>query len=108
MRVLVVEDDLPLRIFLDVLIRRSGIDADAMSSGDVALEAIQSEKYAAVILDLMLPGQSGFEILNSLRVTHPHLLRRIIVVTAVAQAALDQRFESQSLVWQVVRKPFEV
>lgn len=108
MRVLVVEDDLPLRIFLQVLIRRSGLDVDAMSSGDVALEAIQSEKYAAVILDLMLPGRTGFEILHSLRVTHPHLLRRIIVVTAVAQAALDQRFQFQSLVWQVVRKPFEV
>jgi CheY-like chemotaxis protein len=108
MRVLVVEDDLPLRIFLQVLIRRSGIEVDAIPTGENALDAIKSEEYATVILDLMLPGVSGFDILRSLRVTHPHLLRRIIVVTAVAQAALDQRFEFQSLIWQLFRKPFEV
>ena len=56
MHVQVVEDDLPLRILLDGLIRRSGIEVDAMSSGEDALDAIRSEKYAAVILDLMLPG----------------------------------------------------
>src|SRR5207245_4398255 len=108
MRVLVVEDDLPLRMFLDVLIRRSGIEVDTMSSGEDSLDAIKSETYAAVILDLMLPGRTGFDVLHSLRATDPHLLRRIIVLTAVSQSALDQRFEFQSLIWQLIRKPFEV
>ena len=85
MRVLVVEDDLPLRMFLDVLIRRSGIEVDTMSSGEDSLDAIKSETYAAVILDLMLPGRTGFDVLHSLRATDPHLLRRIIVLTAVSQ-----------------------
>jgi hypothetical protein len=51
---------------------------------------------------------SGFEVLGSLRATDPHLLRRIIVLTAVSQITLDHAFEYQPLVWQFLRKPFDV
>jgi CheY-like chemotaxis protein len=108
MSVLVVEDDSRLRDFLDVVVRRCGLTCHSVSSGDVALDAIRSEKYSVVLLDLMLPGLTGFEVLRSIRATHPHLLRRIIVLTAVSQSALDRQFDSQSLVWAIVRKPFDI
>ncbi|HJT17608.1 MAG TPA: response regulator [Thermoanaerobaculia bacterium] len=108
MSVLVVEDDRRLRDFLDVVVRRCGLTCHSVGSGDAALDAIRTEKYAVVLLDLMLPGMTGFEVLRSVRATHPHLLRRIIVLTAVSQAALDRQFDSQSLIWSIIRKPFDV
>jgi CheY-like chemotaxis protein len=108
MSVLVVEDDNRLRDFLAIVVRRCGLTCHSVSGGEAGLSAILSEKYSAVILDLMLPGMSGFEILQTLRATHPHVLRRIIVLTAVSQATLDQHFDSQSLIWALIRKPFDV
>ncbi len=108
MSVLVVEDDIRLREFLEVLVRRCGLTSHAVTSGEAALEAITSGKYTAVVLDLMLPGISGFEVLRSLRITHPHLLTRIIVLTAVSQTALDREFEFQPFIWQLIRKPFDI
>jgi len=108
MSVLVVEDDRQLREFLDLVVRRCGLTCHSVSSGDVALDAIRSEKYTVALLDLMLPRMTGFDVLRSLRATHPHLLRRIVVLTAVSQTTLDRQFDSQSLVWAVIRKPFDV
>lgn len=108
MSVLVVEDDRRLRDLLDVVVRRCGLTCHSVGSGDAALHAIRTEKYAVVILDLLLPGMSGFDILLSLQATAPHLLRRIIVLTAVSQAAIDREFDSQSLIWTLIRKPFDV
>jgi CheY-like chemotaxis protein len=108
MLVLVVEDDRHLREFLDLVVRRCGLTCHSVGSGDEALQAICTGQYATVILDLMLPGMTGFEVLRSLRATHPHLLRRIIVLTAVSQTALDRQFDSQSLIWSIIRKPFDV
>jgi two-component system phosphate regulon response regulator PhoB len=106
--VLVVEDDTRLRDLLDVVVRRCGLTCHSISFGDVALEAIRTEKYSVVLLDLMLPRMTGFDVLRSLLATHPHLLRRIIVITALSQAAIDREFDAQSLVWGIVRKPFDV
>src|SRR5438270_11799673 len=108
MSVLIVEDDPHLREFLKVALGRSGFTCVAVDAGDVGLKEILSEKYSAVILDLILPGMTGFEVLESLRRTHPHLLRRIIVVTAVTQTALERQFDSRSLIWDVIRKPFDL
>jgi len=108
MSVLVVEDDSRLREFLGIVVRRCGLTCDCVSDGDAGLSAILSEKYSAIILDLILPGMTGFEILQTLRATHPNLLRRIIVLTAVSQITLDGHFDSQSLIWTLIRKPFDV
>jgi len=108
MSVLVVEDDARLATFLEVLVRRCGLTCHRLDSGELALDAIRTEKYSVVLLDLMLPGMSGFEVVRSLRATHPHLLRRIIVLTAASQASIDRQLESQSMIWQVIRKPFDV
>ncbi|HLJ74185.1 MAG TPA: response regulator, partial [Thermoanaerobaculia bacterium] len=108
MSVLVVEDDARLRDLLDVVVRRCGLTCHSVTFGDIALDAIRTEKYSVVLLDLMPPRMTGFDVLRSLLATHPHLLRRIIVITALSQAAIDRQFDAQSLVWGIVRKPFDV
>ena len=108
MSVLIVEDDSRLRNFLKIVVRRCGLPCTSVDAGDVALQMMREQEFSAVILDLMLPGMTGFQVLESLRNTHPHLLRRIIILTAVSQAMLDRNFDTQSLVWSIIRKPFDV
>jgi len=107
MSVLVVEDDAALRALLETILSRSGIATRAVSRGDEALKAIFEGTYDAIVLDLILPGLSGEDLLRSLREKQPGLLTRVIVITAVSSGAL-KNFEFGSLVWKVIRKPFDI
>ena len=67
MRVLVVEDYAPLRESLRSGLIDSGYAVDATAEGDEALWYVQDSAYDVVILDLMLPGISGLEVLRRMR-----------------------------------------
>lgn len=70
MRLLVVEDDPDLRAGLSQALREEGYAVDASGDGNEALHQAQSINYDAIVLDVMLPGRSGLEILAELRRSH--------------------------------------
>ena len=107
MSVLLVEDDPALGRLLQTLVAREHLPVEVVTRGDVALQAIERGRHLEIVLDLMLPGMSGFEIMQQLNASNPHLLSRILVLTAVSQSQLDH-FEFGSSIWQLMRKPFEV
>jgi two-component system OmpR family response regulator len=67
MRVLVCEDDVKMAAVIGRGLRVDGIAADLVSSGEDALLYADATHYDVVILDVMLPGRSGFETCRSLR-----------------------------------------
>ena len=69
MRVLVVEDEPDLRRLLDQALREEGYAVDVAADGATGLYKAEAWEYDALILDLMLPGLSGWEVLQRLRAT---------------------------------------
>jgi len=67
MRVLVVEDEVKLANLLQRRLRRHGIGADVVLTGEDALDRAAATEYDAIVLDVMLPGIDGFEICRRLR-----------------------------------------
>ena len=67
MRLLVIEDYDVLRDALSQYLREAGYVVDVQSSGDEGLWAAESGEYDVVLLDMMLPGVDGMEILRRLR-----------------------------------------
>ncbi len=67
MRVLVVEDELRLAENLTAALRESGLAVDHAASGLTGEALALQDHYDLIILDLMLPGKSGMEVLRSLR-----------------------------------------
>jgi two-component system, OmpR family, response regulator len=67
MRVLIVEDDLPLAAALRRGLRAEGIVADVAAKGEDALWMVGATEFDAVVLDVMLPGIDGFETCGRLR-----------------------------------------
>jgi two-component system, OmpR family, response regulator len=67
MRLLVVEDEADLRRGLEQALREEGYAVDAAGEGADALYLAQTWEYDAIVLDLMLPGLDGWEILRRLR-----------------------------------------
>lgn len=67
MRVLIVEDDALLGDALAVGLKQRGFEADWVQDGREAQTAIRVEPFAAIVLDVGLPGLSGLELLRSER-----------------------------------------
>jgi two-component system OmpR family response regulator len=67
MRVLVVEDEVKMARLLRRGLVEEGHAADVASKGEDALWMAQSHPYDAIVLDVMLPGLSGFEVCRRLR-----------------------------------------
>ena len=67
MRIILIEDDKMIGEGLRKALRQSGYSVNWVQDGRVAQTALQDEEYELAILDLGLPGTSGFEILKGLR-----------------------------------------
>ena len=76
-----MEDDAAIRVGLADALRQEGYDTIEAADGTAGLEAALAEEIDLVLLDLMLPGPSGLEILAQVRQTRPIL--PVIILTAM-------------------------
>jgi two-component system OmpR family response regulator len=67
LRVLIIDDDTALGAMLTEFLAPEGFQVDAMQQGQEGAAAALSGQYAAVLLDIMLPGTSGIEVLRQIR-----------------------------------------
>jgi two-component system, OmpR family, copper resistance phosphate regulon response regulator CusR len=87
MRVLVVEDDQKVAAFIQRGLEQEGYAVDLLRDGSLAGEQARVVDYDAVVLDLMLPGRSGFEVLRDIRARKPS----VPVVILTARDAVEDR-----------------
>lgn len=85
MRILVVEDEKDLNRILVKRLRLEGYAVDGCFTGPQALEYLSSAAFDAVVLDWMLPGLSGIEVVRSIRVRYPNVA--VLMLTARDQIA---------------------
>src|SRR6201987_5298892 len=78
-RVLIVDDDIELCRLLEERLSSEGFALEAVHDGRRGLERVLSEEHALVILDLMLPGMGGLDVLRRLR--HPSPVP-VLILTA--------------------------
>ena len=67
-RILVIDDDVELCELLMDYLTREGLQVDAAHNGERGPERALSGEHALVVLDVMLPGMSGFDVLRRIRV----------------------------------------
>ena len=81
-RILVVEDEEALAVGIRDAIEHAGYEVDVALDGNSALELARAGQHDLIVLDLMLPGQSGIDVLKQLRAER-HVVR-VLVLTALA------------------------
>jgi len=91
LKVLCIEDEHFISELYARALRRSGYDVTTMLSGEDGLRAAQSNQYDIILLDLMIPGITGFEVLRRLREETPDLKAKVIITTN-----LDQEDDSRA------------
>lgn len=104
MNVLIVDDEEVLRDVLQALVRQEGHQPISASSGEEALRILAEEDMDLVLLDLMLPGMSGQEVLEQIRKSDSDV--EIIVITAFS--SIDTAIEAMKAgAFHYIAKPFK-
>ena len=106
MRLLLAEDERSLARALTVLLRKNNYEVDAVYDGEEAMAYLGSGNYDGAILDIMMPGMDGFEVLREVREQETgdnHL--PVMLLTARAEDA-DQVRGLEGGADDYVTKPF--
>lgn len=105
MRILIVEDEFNLADVIRKSLEKEKYVIDISGDGEEALYNIRSNIYDLVILDVMLPGMDGFEILKKMR--EEDITSKVIMLTA--KSTLDDKLEGlQNGANDYITKPFHI
>ena len=93
-KILLVEDDDALASVYQTRLQAEGFDLRRVPNGEDALAAALEYKPDLILLDVMMPKVSGFDVLDILRNTPETVNIKVIMLTALSQDSDKQRAES--------------
>lgn len=103
-RMLIVEDEQDICQCLADFFTAKGFSVTSAFSGEEALDQLNAESVDVILLDILLPGISGMEVLRHAKVKHPRAI--VVMVTSLDQ--LDLRQEAHRCgATAYVTKPFD-
>jgi DNA-binding response OmpR family regulator len=108
--VLVADDDVEILAIVGRVLRRMDLNVLEASDGDEAMALILEHRPKLLVLDVMMPGQSGWEVCRSVRESEALKDTRVLMLTGIgerlnemtsplygADAYLDKQFEIETL-----------
>ncbi len=89
--ILLVEDEDSIALALEFMMTEEGYSVGRVASGTDALERLEKETPDLVLLDISLPGCSGFEVCQAIRLNERLKDVRILMMTAKASGMLRRK-----------------
>ena len=106
-RILVIDDDLAIRVLLQAVLRRMKFDVDLAEDGAAGLEKLQHDGgFDLILLDLMMPRLNGYEFIEEIGKRYPGDRPHIVVFTAAGKRGVDKI--PASAVCNSILKPFDL
>jgi cyclic di-GMP phosphodiesterase len=90
-KILIVDDESAARAALETLLRREGFDVRDASSGEAALAECATFRPDLILLDIMMPGLSGFEVCRQIKAKPETRLTPVVLITGLS--ATEDRIE---------------
>ncbi|HEB85187.1 MAG TPA: response regulator, partial [Bacteroidetes bacterium] len=78
-RVLLIDDEEELVSTLVERLELRGIEAEAVTRGQAALDLLEKKRFDVVVADLKMPGMSGLEVMRTIRETYPDT--KVLMIT---------------------------
>jgi DNA-binding response OmpR family regulator len=105
MRILVAEDEKKIAAFVRRGLAEAGFNVEVCHRGDDALHLASTERFDAVVLDIMMPGRDGLSVLRQLREKR----HTVPVILLTARDGLTERIEGLDLgADDYIPKPFSI
>ena len=79
-KLLIVDDEANMRKILQAILQKEGYESQVAAHGGEALQWLDKESFQVILTDLRMPVMDGMELLQNLRVNHPHI--PVIIITA--------------------------
>lgn len=105
MKVLLLEDEYALRISIEEFLTDIGYDVESFSNGDAAYDAVYEHHYDILLLDVNVPGMSGFELLDTLR-RDGKKISTIFITSMTEIQNLEEGYKKGCC--DYIRKPFDL
>jgi CheY-like chemotaxis protein len=106
-RVLIVDDDASIRLLLVTLLRRTGYQTLEACNGREALAGMRTNNPDLVVMDLVMPEMSGWDVLRE-RAADPSLLRIPVIVASASNTRKVLVDVLDKDVCAVISKPFDL
>ena len=103
--VVLVEDEVNIAEAIRFLLGRDGWRVETLANGSTAVDVIRNSAPDLVMLDVMLPGKTGFEILQELRADPTLVDLPVLMLTARGQSR-DREMAEKAGVSRFMTKPF--
>ncbi len=103
--VLIAEDEPSILESLDFILRRAGWSIESVTDGDAVLERVRRMPPRVLVLDVMLPKRSGFDVLKQLRADVETRALPVLILTAKGQQQ-DRRIAEELGADGFVTKPY--
>jgi DNA-binding response OmpR family regulator len=103
--ILIAEDEPSILESLDFILRRAGWTISSVTDGDAVLGAVQRLQPRMVVLDVMLPKRSGFDVLKQIRANADLRAMPVLILTAKGQQQ-DRRTAEELGADGFVTKPY--
>jgi len=104
-KVLLIEDEPNIIEAVSFILSRDGWEVKTHSNGHDAMEAVRLRAPDLIILDVMLPGKSGFDILSEIRGDAEFAATPVLMLTARGQMK-DREMAEKAGASQYMTKPF--
>ena len=104
--VLLVDDNEATCTLVTALLQRDFTTAVCGDGAD-AIEKLKTGKYAAIVLDLLMPPPNGYDVMDALLKSRPEMLKRTVIVTAAISPREKARLKNYPIA-DLIAKPFDV
>jgi len=104
-KVLLIEDEPNIIEAVSFILSRDGWDVKTHSNGHDAVDAVRNRTPDLIILDVMLPGKNGFDILKEIRSEQQFALTPVLMLTARGQVK-DREMAEKAGASRYMTKPF--
>lgn len=111
-RILIVDDEKPLARALELKLTHEGLNATSVFDAVEAIKVLKSENFALVLLDLVMPVEDGFKVLEDMRklklktpvIVSSNLSQEEDIAKAKALGAVDYFIKSDTTLADIVKK----
>ncbi|MCX7777823.1 MAG: two-component system response regulator [Armatimonadetes bacterium] len=106
-RILVVDDEESIQQLLQAVLSKEGYEVSVAGDGDEALKLVDQNAYDLIVLDIVMPGKNGLEVLKHIKGTERLKFVPVIIMTALMDR--DVRYHALDLgVDEFLNKPIDI
>lgn len=103
--VLIVDDDESMRDFMDYTIKKDGFRTDRAADGREALRKVETLKPDLIVLDFMIPGMGGYEVLRELQARGDGDIPVVVVTGRLMDDKSIEMVRQESNIKEFLQKP---